>query len=151
MDGQLIHRQKFKPVRQQQKSYAFIATRPHQFYSADITYLLTFTRSVFLSLLGASIFSLKIVGWQVHDCKSSVLVADMMTDVCHREYMIREQVTLHSDNRSPMKVSTIQELRAVPSFRRPLGRNDNHHSEPLFRTLKYRSEHPERFFSGLLW
>jgi putative transposase len=105
----------------------------------------------FYLYLVLDICSRKIVGWQVHDCKSSVLAADMITDVCHREDMIREQVTLHSDNRSPMKVSTIQELRVVPSFRRPLGRNDNHHSEPLFRTLKYRSEYPERFFSGLLW
>jgi putative transposase len=153
-EGQIAHRQKSKPARQQQKPQAFIATRPNQIYSWDITYLPTPIRGVFLYLyLVLDIYSRKIVGWQVHDCESSALAADMMVDICHREGVIRDQVTLHSDNGSPMKgatmLATLQELGVVPSFSRPSVSNDNPYSESLFRTLKYRPEYPDKSFSSL--
>lgn len=37
----------------------------------------------------------------------------------------------------------------VPSFSRPSVSNDNPYSESLFRTLKYRSDYPEKCFAGL--
>ena len=88
---QLIHRQKSKPVRQQQKPQAFIATRPNQIYSCDITYLPTLKRGMFFYVyLVFDIDSCKIIGWQVKDCDSSALVSDMMFNVCHREDVIRD-------------------------------------------------------------
>jgi len=44
------------------------------------------------------IYSRKIVGWQVYDAESSALAADLMTDICQREGIQANQVTLHSDN-----------------------------------------------------
>jgi len=90
------------------------------------------------------------VGWQVHSEELSLLAADLMTDICQREGIARNQVTLHSDNGSPMKgatmLATLQELGVVPSFSRPSVSNDNPYSESVFRTLKYRPEYPEKPF-----
>ena len=51
-----------------------------------------------------------------------------------------EQLSLHSDNGSPMKgatmLVTLQKLGVVSSFSRPSMSNDNPYSEALFRTLK---------------
>ncbi|MBB1437054.1 transposase family protein, partial [Pseudoalteromonas sp. SG43-6] len=78
---------------------------------------------------------------------------DLMTDICSREQIKPEQVTLHSDNGSPMKgatlLATLQELGIVPSFSRPSVSNDNPYSESLFKTLKYRSDYPEKPFEDI--
>ena len=153
-ENQLQHRQKSKPVRQVKKPKALTATAPNQIYSWDITYLPTEIKGVFLYLyLVMDIYSRKIVGWQVYENESSILAADLMKDICQREGIERNQVTLHSDNGSPMKgaaiLATLQELGIMPSFSRPSVSNDNPYSESLFRTLKYRPHYPEKPFSGL--
>ena len=53
------------------------------------------------------IYSRKIVGWQVYENESSAQAADLMTDICQREGIKPNQVTLHSDNGSPMKGATM--------------------------------------------
>jgi len=99
------------------------------------------------------IYSRKIVGWQIHHEELSELAADLMTDICQREQIKPNQVTLHSDNGSPMKgatmLATLQELGVVPSFSRPSVSNDNPFSESVFRTLKYRPEYPEKPFADI--
>lgn len=151
---QLSHRQKAKPVRQIKKPRALTATGPNQIYTWDISYLPTQVKGLFLYLyLVMDIYSRKIVGWQVYEEESSALAADLMTDICQREGVARHQVTLHSDNGSPMKgatmLATLQELGVMPSFSRPSVSNDNPYSEALFRTLKYRPEYPEQPFADL--
>jgi len=46
-----------------------------------------------------------------------------MTDICHREGIERNQVTLHSDNGSPMKgatmLATLPQRGVIPAFSRP--------------------------------
>ncbi len=153
-EKQLKHRQKAKPIRQIKKPKALCATAPNQLYSWDITYLPTQVKGIFLYLyLVMDIFSRKIIGWQVYQNESSAQAADLMTDICLREKVERHQVTLHSDNGSPMKgatmLATLQQLGVVPSFSRPSVSNDNPYSESLFRTLKYRPEYPEEPFSSL--
>jgi len=150
----LKHRQKSKPARQVKKPKALKATAPNQIYSWDITYLPTEVKGIFLYLyLVMDIYSRKVVGWQVYETESSTQAADLMKDICRREGVERHQVTLHSDNGSPMKGATmlaaLQELGVAPSFSRPSVSNDNPYSESLFRTLKYRPEYPEKPFSGL--
>ncbi len=90
----------------------------------------------------------------MYEKESSALAADVMTDICHREKIKREQVILHSDNGSPMKgatlLATLQQLGVVPSFSRPSVSNDNPYSESLFRTLKYRPDYPEKRFETLI-
>jgi transposase InsO family protein len=153
-EKQLKHRQKSKPVKQVKKPRALVATEPNQIYSWDITYLPTTVKGIFLYLyLVMDIYSRKIVGWQVYKSESSAQAADLMTDICQREGIQPNQVTLHSDNGSPMKgatmLATLQQLGVIPSFSRPSVSNDNPYSESLFRTLKYRPEYPEQPFSTL--
>jgi len=148
---QLKHRGKNKPARKLIKPQALTATAPNQIYTWDITYLPSQVRGLFFYLyLVLDIYSRKIVGWQVHSEELSVLAADLMVDICQREGIKRNQVTLHSDNGSPMKgatmLATLQQLGVVPSFSRPSVSNDNPFSESMFRTLKYR---PEKPFSDL--
>ena len=154
-EKQLQHRQKSKPVRQIKKPKALVATAPNQIYSWDITYLPTTIKGIFLYLyLVMDIYSRKIVGWQVYEYESSTQAANLMTDICQREGIKPDQVTLHSDNGSPMKgatmLATLQQLGIIPSFSRPSVSNDNPYSESLFRTLKYRPDYPEQPFSGLM-
>jgi transposase InsO family protein len=151
---QLKHRDKAKPTRAVIKPKALTASGPDQIYSWDITYLPTVVRGVFLYLyLVMDIYSRKVVGWQVYAEESSALAADLMTDICRREGVKRQQVTLHSDNGSPMKgatlLATLHTLGVMPSFSRPSVSNDNPYSESLFRTLKYRPEYPEEVFANL--
>ena len=151
---QLKHRDKSKPTRTVIKPKALTATGPNQIYSWDITYLPTPVRGVFFYLyLVMDIYSRKVVGWQVYEAESSALAADLMTDICHREGVQRDCVTLHSDNGSPMKgatlLATLHTLGVIPSFSRPSVSNDNPYSESLFRTLKYRPEYPEDVFANL--
>ncbi len=152
--NQLKHREKSKPARQVNKPRALTATGSNQIYTWDITYLPTQIKGIFLYLyLVIDIYSRKIVGWQVHHEERSDLAADLMTDICQREQVKRNQVILHSDNGSPMKgatmLATLQELGVVPSFSRPSVSNDNPYSESVFRTLKYRPEYPEKPFSDI--
>lgn len=153
-ENQLTHREKSKPAIKVNRPEALTATGPNQIYSWDITYLPTVVKGIFLYLyLVMDGYSRKIVGWQVYEAESSALAADLMTDICHREAIQRQQVILHSDNGSPMKgvtlLATLQELGIVPSFSRPSVSNDNPYSESLFRTLKYRPEYPNKPFKDL--
>lgn len=153
-EKQLHHRQRSKPVSPAKKPRALAATGPNQIYTWDITYLPTSVRGVFLYLyLVLDLYSRKIVGWQVHAEERSALAADLMTDICQREGVKRHQVTLHSDNGSPMKgatmLATLQQLGIMPSFSRPSVSNDNPYSESLFRTLKYRPNYPGKPFVDL--
>ncbi|WP_152569104.1 IS3 family transposase [Pseudoalteromonas sp. ND6B] len=150
----LTHREKVKPAKPMKKPRALKAVRANEVYTWDITYLPTSVKGQFLYLyLVMDIFSRKVVGWQVHDTQLSELAADLMKDICSREQIKREQVTLHSDNGSPMKgatlLATLQELGIVPSFSRPSVSNDNPYSESLFKTLKYRPEYPEKAFEDI--
>jgi transposase InsO family protein len=78
----------------------------------------------FYLYLFIDLYSRKIVGWQVYDVKNS-----------ERENIARGQVTLHSDNDSPMKGVTmraiLEQLGVMPSFGRPAVSNDN----PGYRVL----------------
>ena len=153
-EKQLTHRQRSKPAGSLKKPEPLIATAPNQIYSWDITYLPTVIKGIFLYLyLVMDIYSRKIVGWQVYKEESSSLAADLMTDICKRENIEKNQVTLHSDNGSPMKgaimLSTLQALGVIPSFSRPSVSNDNPYSESLFRTLKYRPEYPDKPFEDI--
>lgn len=153
-NNQLAHRQSSKPSSPLNRPDALTATAPNQLYSWDITYLPTTVKGIFFYLyLVLDIYSRKIVGWQVYEAESSALAADLMTDICQREGIKRNQVTLHSDNGSPMKgatlLATLQELGMMTSFSRPSVSNDNPYSESLFRTLKYRPEYPNKAFTNL--
>lgn len=152
--GQLTHRLKSKPKRNIHKPRALVASMPNQIYSWDITYLPSSVKGMFYYLyLVMDVYSRKIVGWQIYTQELSSHASNMMKDICDKEGIKPGQVTLHSDNGSPMKgatmLATLQNLGVIATFSRPSVSNDNPYSESLFRTLKYRPEYPNTRFSDL--
>ena len=153
--GQMTHRRLERVPRKVSKPRALVATQPDQVYCWDITYLPAPVRGMhFYLYLFVDIFSRKIVGWQVFDCESAELAAGLLRDICERMAIPLGQLTVHSDNGSPMKgetmLATMQRLGITPSRSRPSVSNDNPYSESLFRTLKYRPQLPLKPFKDLL-
>lgn len=151
---QLTHRRPECPATPRHKPQALCATAPNQIYSWDITYLPSTIKGIYFYLyVFLDIFSRKIVGWQIYSEESAANAADMMADICRRGRVMPGQVTLHSDNGSPMKgatmLSMLQTLGVMPSLSRPSVSNDNPFSEALFKTLKYRADFAVRPFETL--
>lgn len=151
---QLKHRRSERPGQPRTKPKALSATAPNQLYSWDITYLPTVIKGQFYYLyLFLDIFSRQIVGWQVFEEESSQYASELLRDIVRREGLKPSQVTLHSDNGSPMKgatmLATLQQLGVMPSLSRPAVSNDNPYSESLFKTLKYRPQFPLKPFADL--
>lgn len=152
---QMAHRGLARPPQARSKPRALQATAPNQIYCWDITYLPTLVRGEYFYLyLFVDLFSRMIVGWQVFDCERAELAGELLQDICLRQGIARGQVTVHSDNGSPMKgesmLATMQRLGISQSRSRPAVSNDNPYSESLFRTLKYRPEMPIKPFADLL-
>lgn len=152
---QMAHRGPVRAPNPRGKPRALLAQAPDQIYCWDITYLPTAVRGEhFYLYLFEDLFSRKIVGWQVYDCESAALAAQLLEDICRRQGIAPGQVTLHSDNGSPMKgetmLATMQRLGVAASRSRPAVSNDNPYSESLFRTLKYRPQFPLKPFPDLL-
>jgi transposase InsO family protein len=99
------------------------------------------------------LYSRKIVGWNVHETENSEYASEVLQNACIAEQVAQNQLTLHSDNGSPMKgsimLAKMQELGVMSSFSRPSVSNDNPFSESLFRTCKYRPNYPEKPFETL--
>jgi putative transposase len=150
---QLKHRNKARPASQHHPR-EHVASGPRQVWSWDITYLRTDVRGLFFYLyVIVDLWSRKIVGWEVADCESTAIAAELVTLACNTEAVVPGTVVLHQDNGSPMKgatlLCTLQKLGVAASFSRPGVSNDNPFSEALFRTLKYRPEYPSKPFGCL--
>jgi len=148
------HRQASQPS-QKVSPVPLSADGPNQLWSWDISYLPSKVRGQFYYLyMVIDLYSRKAVACQVYDSESGELAADLITDACIREKISKDQITLHSDNGSPMKSATmlakLQALGVMPSFSRPSVSNDNPFSESLFKTLKYRPEYPEKPFENIV-
>ena len=148
-EKQLNHRQACTP-KSLHPPEPVTATGPNQVYTWDITYLATCVRGMYYYLyMVIDIFSRKIVGWQVHECEYGEYAAGLIKDICIREGILPEQVTLHSDNGAPMTCLTMLAMLHVlgikPSFSRPGVSDDNPYSESLFRTVKYMPRYPGHF------
>lgn len=149
----LAHRSKSQP-RRHVKPQELMALSPNQIWSWDITYLKTTVRGKFYYLyLPMDIFSRMIVHWEVHEFESAELAANMIEVACENQGIDRNQITLHSDNGSPMKgatmLATLQRLGVAPSFSRPSVSDDNPFSEALFKTLKYCPSYPDDGFASI--
>lgn len=148
-----IHRQSSLPGHRTCPT-PLVANGPNFLWSWDISYLPSTVKGRFFYLyMVMDLYSRKAVACQVYEYESGDLAADLITDACIREKISKDQITLHSDNGSPMKSVTmlakLQELGVMPSFSRPSVSNDNPYSESLFRTMKYRPEYPEKPFKDL--
>lgn len=153
--GQMTHRRLERAPHKRSKPRALVAMQADQIYCWDITYLPQQLRGAFFYLyLFVDVFSRKIVGWQVFDCESAELAGQLLRDICQRRGIAPGQLTVHSDNGSPMKgetmLATMQRLGVAHSRSRPAVSNDNPYSESLFKTLKYRPQLPLKPFENLL-
>ncbi len=151
--GQLAHRQRCQP-RQYNKPKTLIATQSNQVWSWDITYLPSRVRGLFFYLyMVIDIYSRKIVGFEVSDRETSDIASACVEQACRYEKINKDQLSLHSDNGSPMKgatlLSTLQYLGVTPSYNRPGVSNDNPFSESLFKTMKYHRCYPEEVFDDI--
>jgi transposase InsO family protein len=149
----LSHRGKSQPKRHAQPKH-LIAIKPNQVWSWDITYLKSPVKGSYYYLyLIEDIFSRMIVGWRIEEVESARHAAKLIELSCSRQGVKSGQISLHSDNGSPMKGSTmlakLQSLGVMPSFSRPQVSNDNPYSESLFKTLKYRPSYPGGSFASL--
>ena len=153
-NGQLNRRGRVHPPRRVPAPKAWIATRPNQVWTWDITYLPSAVRGQFYRLyMIMDVYSRMIVGWEIHADELSLHAATLIDKACLRHGIRRDQLVLHSDNGSPMKgatmLATLQKLGVVPSFSRPSVSNDNPYSEALFKTLKYTPAYPNKPFSEM--
>jgi transposase InsO family protein len=146
------HRESARPPRRRPRALA--ATGPNQVWSWDITYLPSAVRGRFLRLyVVVDVWSRMIVGWAVHEAETSEHAAVLIKRAARAQGVPRGELTLHSDNGSPMKgqtmLSMLQWLGIAASFSRPTVKDDNPYSESLFRTLKYRPRYPRGRFADL--
>jgi len=151
---QNTHRRSERAPKKRHKPFALKATVVNQVYTWDITYLPTTIKGQYFYLyVFVDIFSRFIVGAQVFECESADLAALMIKDICERYGIDKGQVSLHSDNGSPMKgqtmLATLHDLGVIASRSRPSVSNDNPYSESLFRTLKYRPLMPVKPFDSI--
>ena len=149
----LSHRGRSKP-KTHKKPKSLVANKPNKIWSWDISYLSTTIVGLFYYLyLILDIYSRKIVGWTVQERESSGHAAALMREACSDERVSLEQITLHSDNGSPMKgatmLATLQKLGVATSFSRPGVSNDNPFSESLFKTFKYAPHYPASGFESI--
>jgi putative transposase len=149
----LSHRQKSKPqVHSRPKD--LLAKNPNEVWSWDITYMNSALRGAYYYLyLVEDIFSRMIVGWTIEEVESAEHGARLIERACQEQGILRETLTLHSDNGAPMKgatlLATLERLGVARSFSRPSVSDDNPYSESLFKTLKYRPSYPDGAFGGL--
>jgi putative transposase len=149
----LAHRGKAAP-KTIHRPKALEAVKPNELYSWDITYLLSSLRGQYFYLyLFLDIFSRKIVGWRVHDRESADFSSALLTEICKREGIDKDQLWLHADNGGPMKgatmLVTMQRLGIMPSFSRPSVSDDNPFSESVFKTMKYCPRYPSKPFDTI--
>jgi putative transposase len=140
--------------RQINRPKAYLATRPCQVFSWDITYLPTTISGRFFYLyLFLDVFSRKAVGWKVHHAESAENASELITEICLAEGIEKGQLATHADNGGSMKGATMQitmrRLGVEPSYSRPSVSNDNPFSEALFKTLKHCPQFPSKPFATI--
>lgn len=149
----LSHRGRAKPATHKRPE-PLRATASNQVWSWDISYLRSSVTGIFFyAYIIIDIYSRKIVAADVFEAELSEHASKLVKKACLMEGVQRKELTLHSDNGSPMKgatlLATLQKLGVMPSFSRPSVSNDNPYSEALFRTLKYCPEFPAKPFDNL--
>jgi putative transposase len=134
------------------KKPELLATGPNQVWSWDITKVKGPKSWIFYDLyVVIDIFSRCIVAWCITEYESGEQARALIGTACAKEGIERHQLTVHSDRGRAMRSKSLAnlygELGVASSFNRPHVSNDNPYSESHFKTLKYRSDYPERFGS----
>jgi len=127
-----------------------VARRPNQVWVWDITKLPGALRyQCFYLYLVLDLFSRFIVGWMIADRQSGDYAKELLAKSFQRFEIEPQQLTVHSDNGSPMTAKPVEwlfaDLGIGSSLSRPHVANDNPHAEAGFKTAKYHPTYPERF------
>ena len=129
-----------------------LATQPNSVWSWDISAMRGPAKwQHFWLYVIIDIFSRHIVGWLIADEISTELAEQLVNTACANQHIQRHQLTLHADNGGPMKAKSMAQLMIdlgiIKSHSRPHVSDDNPFSEAQFKTMKYRSDYPDRFES----
>lgn len=89
------------------------------------------------------------VGWTAAETETAEIAEVLISTTISRQQVDRHGLTIHSDRGAQMTAQTITDLYDQLGIRRSLSRprtsNDNPHAEAGFKTLKYKSDWPDRF------
>jgi putative transposase len=134
------------------KKPELLATAPNQVWSWDITYLRGPHKWEHYPLYTVlDIYSRYVVGWMIAEVESSDLARQLIAATAHKQSILPDQLTLHADNGAPMRGKPLSQLLVdlgiTKSHNRPHTSDDNPFSEAHFKTMKYRSDYPDRFAS----
>ena len=127
-----------------------LAIQPNQVWSWDITVMRGPRKWQHFALYTVlDIFSRYVVGWMIAEAQTSDLARQLVAQSARQQGIAPGQLTLHSDNGTPMKgrplVALLDELGIDRSHSRPHTSDDNPFSEAQFKTMKYRPDYPDRF------
>jgi transposase InsO family protein len=148
------YRGRAKPGQPRHKPKQFVACKPLQVLTWDITYLrdATVAGRYFFLYCYIDIWSRRILGWAVHEEQSAEHAGRLLRDLC-AQHGIGPSCVVHSDNGGPMKgatmLATMQKLGIVKSFSRPGVSDDNPFIESLYRHLKYAPSYPTKGFATI--
>jgi putative transposase len=107
--GQMTHRHLERVAHKRHKPRALVASGPDQVYCWDISYLPTEVRGIhYYQYLFVDLFSRRIVGWQVCDSESAQQASQLLQDICQRQGVAPNQLTVHSDNGLPIQVGVVR-------------------------------------------
>jgi putative transposase len=107
-ENQLQHRGKTLAPQKRSKPNSYLASRPNEVWSWDITFLKSNITGWFYRLyMLIDIYSRKIVGWEVHETESAEFAAVLINRACLAEGTCRTELVLHSDNGGPIKGATM--------------------------------------------
>jgi putative transposase len=129
-----------------------LASRPNQLWSWDITKLLGPAKWTYYYLyVILDVFSRHVVGWMVAHRESAALAKHLIGETCAKQRIARDSLTIHADRGSSMTSKPVafllSDLGVTKTHSRPHVSNDNPYSESQFRTLKYRPDFPQRFYT----
>jgi len=132
------------------KKPELLATGPNQVWSWDITVMRGPRKWEHFALYTVlDIFSRYVVGWMIAETQTSELARQLIAASAKKQAIVPGQLTLHSDNGTPMKgrplTALLDDLGIDRSHSRPHTSDDNPFSEAQFKTLKYRPDYPDRF------
>jgi putative transposase len=127
-----------------------VATAPNMVWCWDISRVPGPARGYWFYLYTIyDLWSRYAVGWTVAKSETAEKAEVLINTAVARQKIDRHELIIHSDRGTQMTSATLSDLYENLGIRRSLSRprtsNDNPHAEAGFKTLKYKSDWPDRF------
>jgi len=129
-----------------------LATKPNMLWSWDISWIKgPVPGKYYYIYVILDVFSRYIVAWTIAEVESADLAQELIDFACQKQDIQSGDLTLHSDRGPAMRsipvAHLLEQLGVAKSHSRPYVSDDNPYSEAQFKTMKYRSDYPNRFDS----